>query len=112
MNQKSFAGLLYGAVDLIRMLEHLSESCRRNPRVEVPWGGMSLTLAQAREMVSSALGALTSEAQSEEESLAPVPEDQGRNSGGVRELVDENYYEGTFNRVQLAREQPKDPLEH
>lgn len=112
MDQKSFVGSLYDAVDLIRMLEHLSDSCRRNPRMEIPWGGIALTLAQTRELVSHAVGSVAVEPAMEAAAPGTAPEEQNPNGGGVRELVDDNYYEGTFNRVQLTREPTKDPLEH
>ncbi len=44
------------AVDLIRMLEHLTDNyARGNSNVnEVPWAGIRLTLAQSREILSLA----------------------------------------------------------
>jgi hypothetical protein len=55
---------LANAVELIKMLEHLSTSCSRqgNGQAEIPWAGMQITLGQSREIISRALAELCSEA--------------------------------------------------
>jgi hypothetical protein len=113
MNDSAHLNQLSDAVDLLKMLEHLTESFRgvNAGGPGVPWAGILLTLQQSRGLVSSAL-----------ESLTVTSDRQGPREGqeapraGVRELVDDANYQGTFQRVQLPREQPretvKDPLEH
>jgi hypothetical protein len=102
MDQKNFVTPLHDAVDLIRMLEHVTENCRGTPGVDVPWGGIALTLGQTRHLLSNVLSSLSA--------VQPIVESEevgGEVSpaGSVRELTDDPYYEGTFDRIQLPREQ-------
>jgi hypothetical protein len=115
---------LCDAVDLIKMLEHIAEMQHDNAR-QVPWGGIRLTLFQARDLVSSALEEFglddvegqnagntralprrrRNDNRASESIVNPSGENTEGNRGGnmVRELVDSNS-SGTFNRLQLPRE--------
>ncbi len=64
METPSYLKELADAVELIKMLEHLSVTCSQqgNSQAEVPWAGIQITLGQSREIISRALADLCSEA--------------------------------------------------
>ena len=121
MENPKFVHQLYDAVDLIKMLEHIADGQQSTtPRhTEVPWSGIRLTLAQTRDLVLAALDDYEVEGEvpitpranrgkkggrdveSIVNSNVEYSNDQSRS--GVRELMD-NGSTGTFNRIQLPRE--------
>lgn len=63
METPSYLKELADAVELIKMLEHLSVTCSQGgSQVEVPWAGIQITLSQSREIIARTLAELCSEA--------------------------------------------------